>query len=77
MDSAAEDLKDPKGGLDTLLVRSRGQSFFFLFSFLLAYNLRKISSCERIIALVTVREVFLRKRRPQFSFETVFCTGRT
>ena len=28
MDSAAEDLKDPKGGLDILLVRSRSQSFF-------------------------------------------------
>ena len=30
MDSAAEDLKDPKGGLDTLLVRIRGQSFLFV-----------------------------------------------
>ena len=31
MDSAAEDLKDPKGGLDILLVRNRGQSFFPVF----------------------------------------------
>ena len=31
MDSAAEDLKELKGGLDILLVRSRGQSFLVVF----------------------------------------------
>ena len=31
MDSAAEDLTDSKGGLDILLVRNRGQSFFPVF----------------------------------------------
>ena len=45
MDSAAEDLKDPKGGLDILLVRSHGQSFF-CFCFLLAYNLQNLNSSK-------------------------------
>ena len=31
MDSAAEGLKNPKGGFDILLVSSRGQSFFVVF----------------------------------------------
>ena len=75
MDSAAEDLKDRKGGLDILLVRGRSQSFFLFcfvfFLFFFAYNLRNLNSCERIIVVVTsiikvnvffsIREVFLRK----------------
>ena len=50
MDSAAEDLKDPKAGLDILLVRSRDQSFLFVF---ISIKYAKPQLFERIIAVVT------------------------
>ena len=50
MDSAADDLKDPKGSLDILLVRSRGQSFFLFFS---SIKYAKPQLFERKITVVT------------------------